>query len=244
MLKVLLKLSVHFVISIGFIGFFYYWICVKYVGILQVKPTVENWAGMRVLTIHGTFFWYLERIFLHQGLGYFGVVSDYSDIVNIDKELNRYLEVEEYSDYVLFHGPHARKGMNRYHYDLMFNNGTTAKYNSTLLSKGVHPAVAEYIFTIKDKGGIVVQLPSLSMYRGTLSTICEDLVTEYQAEFREELADVENVLIWATVCYCVLSITLYFILYVPVVNSLRNSNTRVWELSRLIPISLIDNSSL
>jgi hypothetical protein len=52
--------------------------------------------------------------------------------------------------------------------------------------------------------------------------------------FDKDIELAERVLIWATVGYGIISILMYFLLYMPIITSLKNTNTKIWKLSRLI----------
>lgn len=238
-LNLLLRLALNCVISIIFIGFFYYWICVKYVGILSEKPIVENWAGMRVLAVEGSFFWYYESIFEYTETKYFNIVNEYQSIASENNELRRYQDILKYSESKLVNGPLAGQGMTDQNYKLLFEDGRTESYNSTILSRGVHSGISEYIFILNDQG---TYMPNYQVwkYKDALGYTLIDLVKDYEQQFEKELDSIEEILIWATVSYCIFSVLVYFMVYIPIINKLRARISQIWELSRLIPASLLD----
>jgi hypothetical protein len=43
-----------------------------------------------------------------------------------------------------------------------------------------------------------------------------------------------------TVCFALSSLSLFLLLYLPIINAIRSENVEVFELARLIPIDLLD----
>ena len=84
--------------------------------------------------------------------------------------------------------------------------------------------------------GINVNLDSILSKKNELAYGEKVLFDLYDSFMTSEIQQNIQTVIWVASIYCIIVLFMYFFIYIPVVNTVKEEITKVWRLGRLIPI--------
>ena len=237
--KVLLKLSVYYVISAGFFIAFYFFGYVEFKSVLSIMPKISNWASERVLGANTAFFWLQELNYLSTPHGYYEVVPEYSYFYSPAEEIEKANDHLKYSEFQLLLGGLSRLGKNSEHRSNLLDSACTGE--CLISQKGIHSAINVYISEINYAGTEILKngtrnIEPLRNMKEELVGLLEKLLDLYDQEITEKIAFDVEFIVWFSVVYCLLAFILYFTLFLKVARDTFEQIKKIWKLGRLIPI--------
>lgn len=239
--NMMIKLLISYAISLGFLGFFYYWIIYKYISLLNTKVLLANWSGLRTLSLHSSYFWYLELVLANSNFSYFNIVPQYQSLTSLQQELDNSLDLLDYSNFLLIYGDLSDSGIDNTHSNIIYQDARSSITNSPHLSKGVHSALLDFKISLLSNPLDIPSSRVIYDQKVEIGKVLEDLELRYKDCIENELYDSEFMLLWATGSYILLMFLFYLILYIPSINNIKQQVTRVWDISRLIPMEFVSS---
>jgi uncharacterized membrane protein len=237
--NMMIKLMISYAISLAFIGFFYYWIIYKYIALLNTKILLAEWSGLRTLSLHSSYFWYLELVLANSDFSYFSIIPQNQRVTSLKQELNDSLDLLDYSNFVLIYGDLSDSGIDSTHSDIIYQDARSSLTNFPHLSKGIQSALIDFKLSILSYPLDIASSRVIYDLKVEIGKVLQDLEERYKECIENELYNSEFMLLWITVSYIVLMFLFYLILYIPSINNIKQQVTRVWDIARLIPIDFV-----
>ena len=240
------RMWLYYVLTAGYVLFFYYQGFLAFDIVLKEKPIVERIAGQRTLSMVAAYFWLQESLLCRTACSYANLVPEYQFIPNETKYTETELNNLQFSEYELTQGGHSGLGLTKSTRDLMFSDGCPLNWENcsdATLARGLHSSLNIYLQDVLFEATAMSTLtpsPAITMSKQLMYSISEQLQTTYTSEIKDQLGDMLALIIGITVLYVVVSVLFYFLLYIPMANSVRRQITETWELARLIPIDLLE----
>ena len=236
---ILSSISIYYLISIAMFIFFYYYAYLNFGKILETKPYIINTACERRFDANSAYFWLQELKYYNTSLSLTSENPVFRYNTNPLQELDTSISQLEYSEYALIYGD-LNMGKSNTHDDYLWKSECFSQ-NCSILAKGFYPGVVVYIDEVLDiKGKILAGTnPDLSdifakknelIYGGLV------LLDMYDRDITSQIQITINTAVWVTSIYCVLVTSMYFLIYIPIINYIEGEITKIWKLGRLIPI--------
>lgn len=237
---ILLWISVYYAISTAIFVFFYYYAYSELGNILRTKPKLVNTSGLRTFSINSAAFWLQELKYSSSPLSYLNETSDFRIIISPEKEIEKVLDLLKYTENSLIFGKFSGIGKSSMHEDYLWNQACFSS-GCLALAKGAHAGVLNFIAEVSDLqarigNGENLDLTDFFKKKNELA-YGEGLLCQMYEDFMTENINTHvTTVIWVTSMYCIAVTLLYFIIFIPIINSAKAEITKVWKLGRLIPI--------
>lgn len=237
---VLIKISLYYILSTGFFMFFYYYAYLDFAQLLKLKPLLVNTSGLGIYSTNSIFFWLQELKYENSSLSYMNETDKYRSISSPKLKISDYLNLLHFSEFSLVYGDLSGQGMTSLHQSYLLDSCCFSP-NCLILKKGVHSGVLMYSNDVLNiqKAILASKNPNLTSILNKKNEliygqkILKDL---YNQDVTNAIQSNINTIIIVTTIYCLLVTFLYFVIYIPVINSVKEEITKVWKLGRLIPI--------
>lgn len=238
--QILIRISLYYLISMGLFIFFYYFAYLNFGSILRTKPKLINMSGLRTFSTNAAFYWLQELKYSKTSFSYLYQTSEYRLSSSPEQEILNALILLQYSEDSLVYNSLSNTGKTQTHEDYLWKS-QCINTNCELLKKGLHSGILSYIGEIHDLEsqihlGLNPDLTNIFNKKNELAYGEKMLFDMYEEYMTTTINYHINTVIWATSAYCLIVTLTFFILYIPIINSVKDEITKVWRLGRLIPI--------
>ncbi|CAG9327790.1 unnamed protein product [Blepharisma stoltei] len=237
---ILVRLTVYYLFSAAFFLFFYFIGYETFGNTLEIKPKINNWAGMRTSAANAAFYWLQEVKYANLSYGYKWIVPYSQYEISPDYAFIFNSELMVFSEYnLLFRHLSSLKRSSK-HNNYIWDDACLSEQCITL-SKGYYASLNEYYLGIRDVYWQIVEgkntsLDSISETKEELVEIGTTLIDLYESDIKDMIKKDAYLVIWISSSYCFIVFILYFFVYVRELNKVQQQITNIWSLGRLIPI--------
>ena len=237
---ILVRISFYYILSTGLFVFFYYFAYKNFGNVLKTKPNLVNISGLRTYSTNSAYFWLQELKYANSSLSFLYDSSSNRYLASAELEINKALTLLMSAEHSLLFGSYSGTGMDSTHENFLLQEGCFAS-NCLLLAKGLHAGILSYIEDVKDlqfriENGELPDLTNILQEKDELAYGEKVLFDMYDQFMTNTINTYISTVIWVTAIYCVITTFMYFLIYIPIINSVKEEVTKVWKLGRLIPI--------
>jgi hypothetical protein len=238
--SILIRISFYYLISMGLFIFFYYFAYKNFGEVLTLKPKLLNLAGQRTSNTNAAYFWLQECKYKSTDQSYKYLSKNNSLNQDPEQELLNTLSLLLSQEEDLVYKDYKSKGQSSSHSDYILKEACWSE-TCKLLSKGLHSSVLIFISDIYSllqeiKSGSSPSLSKILLKKNELQNGCQFLFDLYDDFMTSTINFYISTVIVVTSSYCLIVTLLYLLIYIPIINSVREEITKIWELGRLIPI--------
>lgn len=239
-LAILLRISLYYLLSMALFIFFYYFAYKNFGDQLKLKPKILNLAGLRTVYSDVLYFWLQECQYKTSNNSYVFVTPDKNYNVNPAQELEKVILELLHVEMELVYGTYKGLGQSAEHKNYIFEEACW-EGECELLVNGLHSGVLVYANEIVNaknliESGAQVDLEQVYRMKNELQYGEQVLFKMYEQFLTDSIEYYITTVIYVTSSYCVIVLALYLLVYIPIINSVREEITKIWKLGRLIPI--------
>lgn len=237
---ILSSISIYYLLSIAMFIFFYYYAYLNFGALLKNKPSIVSTACQRRFEANTAYFWLQELKYYNSSLSFLRETPVFRYNTMPALELDYSIEQLEYCEYLLIYGDLSEMGKSSLHNEYIWDSQCLSA-NCSLLAKGFHAGVLVYIDEVLDIRGKILagKNPDLSGVFAKKNELIyggQVLLDMYDVDMTTQIQVTIDTVVWVTSIYCILVTAMYFFIYIPIINSVKDEVTKVWKLGRLIPI--------
>ena len=238
--SILIRISLYYLISMGLFIFFYFFAYKNFGEVLKIKPKLLNLAGIRTANTNSAYFWLQECKYKNTQWSYKFQARDMGANLDPEEELIRTIREIEDNENKLVFDDYAGTGQSSTHYEYLWQEACWTE-DCILLAKGLHSGILTYTADLLNKlneinSGGQVDLTSIYSKKNELQYGEQVLFDLYNDYMTSTINFYISTVISVTSSYCLIVTLMYLLLYIPIINSVREEITKIWELGRLIPI--------
>lgn len=237
---ILFRISLYYVISMGLFIFFYYFAYKNFGSILRIKPKLINMSGLRTYNTNAAFFWLQELKYTNSSFSYIYQTPEYRISVSPEQEIQNALEGLLYAEDSLVFEDLSHTGKTSEHEDYLWKS-QCFNGDCIVLAKGLHAGILTFVNEVDDLENQILlgkdsDLTNILRKKNELAYGEKVLFDMYEEYMTNTINYYISTVIWVTSAYCFIVTLTFFIVYIPIINSVKDEITKVWKLGRLIPI--------
>ncbi|OMJ80531.1 hypothetical protein SteCoe_19171 [Stentor coeruleus] len=237
---ILFRISLYYVISMGLFIFFYYFAYTNFGSILRIKPKLVNMSGLRTYNTNAAFFWLQELKYANTSFSYIYQTSEYRISISPEQEIKDAIEGLLFAEDSLVFEDLSHTGKTSEHDDYIWKS-ECFDGNCMILAKGLHAGILNFVNEVNDLENQILlgknpDLKNILMKKNELAYGEKVLFDMYEEYMTNTINYYISTVIWVTSAYCFIVTLTFFIVYIPIINSVKDEITKVWKLGRLIPI--------
>jgi PAS domain-containing protein len=231
----LVRLALYYGLCTAYFVYFYVEGYNHFLVMFHDHPKILMWSGLREYAVNSVFFYYQESYFA-------GTEHDLRHSLDncfwasAQDELNERLWLLKHSEHKLKQIA-TSSAMSTKHFDLLYDTGYTTRNE---MHFGMDSALQDYVAQFRAYLAQGVHPKELLELRNAMHEAVDSLTDLYSEAADSTVAASKQAFILITVCFALSSLSLFFLVYLPMINVVRSEIVEVFELARLIPIDLLD----